>query len=96
VLEPVAAALVRGDRLAQRWHPGERRVLVGAAAQGSDRRLDDLRRPVLVGEALAEVDRAGALGERGHLREDGGAEARQAPRRHGAQETSVSSGVRRW
>ena len=53
-----------------------------------DGRLEHLGRPVGVGEALAEVDRAGARGERRHLGEDRRAEAgepaRQAARRHGA------------
>ena len=61
-------------RLAQRRDPGQRRVLVLAAAQRRHRRLDHLGGPVGVGEALPEVDRAGAQGERRHLGEDGGAQ----------------------
>jgi hypothetical protein len=77
-LDPVEAALVLGDGPAQRRHAGQRRVLVAAVAQRRHRRLEHIGRPVLVGEALAEVDRSRALGERGHLREDRRAEARQA------------------
>ena len=59
---------------AQRRDARARRVLVVPAAQRLGGRGQHLRRAVGVGEALAEVDRAGAHGERGHLGEDGGAE----------------------
>ena len=79
-LEPVVLALMCEYGLAQRRHARQRRVLVGAAAQRRDRRLDDLGRPVGIREALAEVDRAGPLGERRHLGEDRRAQTVQACR----------------
>jgi hypothetical protein len=69
---------VRADRLAQLGGADARWVLVLAAADGGDRRLGDHGRAVGVGEALAQVDRPGAGGQRRHLGEDRGAEALQA------------------
>jgi hypothetical protein len=63
-LDPVEPALVAGDRLAQRRHARQRRVLVAAVADRRARGLEQRLRAVLVREALAEVDRARALGER--------------------------------
>jgi hypothetical protein len=82
-VEPVEALLVRGDGGAQLRDPGARRVLVAAAvAQGADRGLAHRLGPVRVGEALPEVDRAGRGGQRGHLREDRGAESLEIPVEH--------------
>src|SRR5690606_23549751 len=50
--------------------PDAGRVLVVPALERGHRLGDHLGRPVDVGEALAQVDRAGADGERRHLRED--------------------------
>ena len=46
-----------GDRLPQRRHARQRRVLVVPGPQRRRGRFDHLGRPVVVGEALAEVDR---------------------------------------
>jgi hypothetical protein len=75
VLEAVEAELVAGDGLAQHRLAERRWVLVDAAADRLHGRVEDLGRPVGVGEALSEVDRAGGDGERGHLAEDRGPEA---------------------
>src|SRR6185437_7600805 len=72
--------VVGRDGLAQLRHAGSRRVLVAADRQdrvGGD--LGDLGRPVPVGETLAQVDGPGDQGARGHLGEDRGTEALQAP-----------------
>ena len=74
VLQAPEPALVGGDGRAQRRDARARRVLVVAGAQRLGGRGQHLRRAVGVGEALAEVDRAGTHGERGHLGEDGGPE----------------------
>src|SRR6185437_2479125 len=80
VPEAVAPLVVRSDGLAQLRHAGARRVLVAAAGQDRvGRDLGDLGRPVPVGETLAQVDGLGDQGARGHLGEDRGAEAFQAP-----------------
>ena len=71
-LDPVPPLLVRGDRLAQHGHADARRVLVHAVGDGLPRGLEHLGRSVLVGEALPEVDRAGAGRECAHLGEDRG------------------------
>ena len=63
-------ALVGGDRLAQLGDARAGGVLVAARAQRLDGRLDAPGGAVGVGEALAEVERAGADRERGHLGED--------------------------
>ena len=70
-LDAVTAELVLGDRAAQRRHAGQRRVLV-VSRRRAPRRAASITavRAVEVGEALAEVDRAGLLGEGGHARED--------------------------
>ena len=54
------------------------RVLVVTGADGGDRGVEHLGGAVLVGEALAQVDRAGGDGQRRHLGEDRGAEALHA------------------
>ena len=74
VLQPVPAALVLGDGLAQRRQARARRVLVVPGPDGGDGGLGHLRRPVGVGEALAEVDRPRAGGQDRHLVEDRGGE----------------------
>ncbi|CAM5628383.1 hypothetical protein SCALM49S_10352 [Streptomyces californicus] len=77
--QPVEALLVGGDGCAQLRDAGARRVLVApAVAQRSYGRLADLLGAVGVGEALAEVDRAGPQGQRGHLGEDRRAERGEA------------------
>ena len=68
------AALVGRDRLAQRGDAGQRRVLVVAFVQRGRGGVEDSRRPVLVREALTEVDRPGPLGQVGYLGEDCGAD----------------------
>jgi hypothetical protein len=68
------------DRLAQRRHPGHRRVLVQAAAHRGIDRIDQTRVAIEIRKALAEVDRAVRLRERRHHREDRGADFRQAAR----------------
>src|SRR5690349_17330528 len=78
--EAVEPLVVRCDGLAQLRHTGAWRVLVAAAGQDRvGRDLGDLGRPVPVGETLAQVDGPGDQGARGHLGEDRGAEALQAP-----------------
>src|SRR6185369_5307837 len=80
VTEAVEPLVVRCDGLAQLRYAGARRVLVAAAGQDRvGRDLGDLGRPVPVGETLAQVDGPGDQGARGHLGEDRGAEALQAP-----------------
>ena len=74
-VDPVPALLVFGDRHAQLRHPGPWWILVDAGADGLDRCVEHLGRPVGVGKSLAEVDRTGLDGQRGHLSEDRGAEA---------------------
>ena len=78
----VALAL-RGDRFPQRRDAQAGRVLVDALG---DRVLGDLEhrgRPVLVGEALAQIHRADAGGQRRHLGEDRDRIGLEAPHRHG-------------
>ena len=58
------------DGLAQRRHAGHRRVLVVAGAHRVGDGVDERRVAVEIREALAEVDRAGLDGQRGHHRED--------------------------
>lgn len=83
--QAVAVLLVGGDRGAQLGDAGARRVLVAAAvAQRPYGRLADLLGAVRVGEALAEVDRAGRRGQRGHLREDRGPELGETAVEQGA------------
>ncbi len=77
-LDPVVTSLVLGDGPAQHRDPGAGRVLVGAAVERRDGGREHLGRSVLVGEALAEVEGAGADGERGHLGEDRGRDAGEA------------------
>ena len=74
VVEAVPAALMLGDRLAQRRQARPRRVLVVPGPDGGDGRLGHLRRPVGVGEALAEIDRPRPGGQDRHLVEDRGGE----------------------
>jgi hypothetical protein len=74
-LQTPEALFVGRDRAAQRRDAGQRRILVRAAVQqGLGRGGEHLRRAVGVREALAEVDRAGAHRQCGHLAEDRGAE----------------------
>ena len=77
-VEPVEAPLVRRHRRPQLRNARTGRVLVAAAVDRRDGRVEHLARPVGVGKALAEVDRAGARGQGAHLGEDGGAEALHA------------------
>jgi len=70
VLDAVVTLLVAGDRLAQRGHAPPGGVLVGARLERRHCCGDHRGRPVDVGEPLAEVDRAGAHGQRRHLGED--------------------------
>jgi len=80
VAQAVEALGVPGDGLAQFGDAGAGRVLVAAAFEyGVDRRPGDPGRAVPVGEALAQVDRSGRDRAGGHLGEDRGAHARQAP-----------------
>ena len=79
-LEAVEAALVVGDSVAQHRVAERRWVLVDATADRRDGRVEHLRRPVGVGEALPEVDRAGGDRQRRHLPEDGGPEPLQLRR----------------
>ncbi len=66
--QAVEALLVGGDRGAQLGDARAGRVLVVPGPDGGDRGLGDDRRAVGVGEALAEVDRAGARGQRASSR----------------------------
>jgi hypothetical protein len=75
VLEAVEAALMVRDRIAQLGDPGAGRVLVSAGPQRVHGSVDDHGRAVGVGESLAEIDRASAHRECGHLGEDGGRDA---------------------
>ena len=61
--------------------PGPGGYWLHPGPDGGDRGVGHLGRPVGVGEALAEVDRAGLEGERRHLGEDGRAEPVEPPRR---------------
>ncbi len=69
--------VVLGHRLAQRRHAHHGRVLVGALDHGLGRHAADVLGAVLVGKALAQVDRAMLDGEPRHDLEHGGAEARK-------------------
>ncbi len=66
---------MHGDGLPEGGDPGARRVLVVPVADRLGGRLEHGGGAVEVGEALAEVDRAGPRGQRRHLREDRGPEA---------------------
>ncbi len=78
--QAVPAPLVLGDCLAQLGDALTGRVLVAAAVHdGAGGGLGDLRGAVGVGEALPEVDGAGARGQGRHLGEDRGAEPFQPP-----------------
>ena len=71
-----ATTLLMGlHRLTQHLHPGSGRVLVEAAVDGCDSRVEHLARTVGVGETLTEVDTVGGRCELRHLGEDRGAEA---------------------
>ena len=70
--EAVEAPLMRGHRLAQRRDADARRVLVDPAGDVGGGVGEQRRRAVGVGEALPEVDRPGAQGQRRHLGEDRG------------------------
>ena len=76
-LEPVEAAVGGGDGVPQFGHAGHRRILVAAVEQRVGGGAEHVLRPVGVGEALAEVDRAVLDGERRHDGEDGGADTGQ-------------------
>ena len=71
-VDAVEPSLVRGDRLAQHGHADAGRVLVHAVGDRLTGGLEHLGGAVLVGEALAEVDGAGAGGQGAHLGEDRG------------------------
>jgi len=95
-LDPVAAALVVGDRRSQLGHARQRRVLVGPPGAHRNRDgIGDLVRAVGVGKALSEIQRAGAQGERRHLGEDRRAEGAQAACGHGAMMTAAHAAARR-
>ena len=89
-VEAVEAALVLGDRLAQRRDADARRVLVDPAGDVGGGVGEQRRRAVGVGEALPEVDRAGAQGQRRHLGED-----RRRERLHTRHEHAVHSRLAR-
>ena len=97
-LDAVEAPLVLRDRGAQLRDAGAGRVLVAPLAHRPGGGLDDLGRPVGVGEPLAEVDRAGTRRERRHLGEDRRAEAGEPARqgragrsRHRRQTTTAAA-----
>ena len=69
-LEAVVPLLVPGDRLPELGTPGPGAYWLCAVLQRPHRLRDHLRRPVPVGEPLAEVDRAGPHRQRRHLGED--------------------------
>ncbi len=71
-LEPVEAPLVFADRGEQVGVPSSGRVLVHPAGDRVPGSVEHLCRTVLVGEALAEIDRTGSGRSSGHLCEDGG------------------------
>ena len=83
VLGAEVAFALRGDRLAQRRDAKAGRVLVDALGDGVLGDLEHRGRPVLVGEALAEVHRADAGGQRRHLGEDRDRVGLESPHRHG-------------
>ncbi len=78
VLERPPLRLVGGDRVAELGDADAGWVLVVAGADRLDGGVEHLGGTVLVGEALAEVDRTGGDGQRRHLGEDRGAEALHA------------------
>ena len=92
----VEAQPVGGDRVAQLGDAGAGRVLVVARADGRHGGLQHLLRPVRVGEALPEVERAGAHGERRHLGEDRRAEAGQLLRQEAARTERHGREPRAW
>ena len=94
-LDAVEAALVRGDRRAQLGDAGPGGYWLRAGAHRLDGGLEDLGRAVRVREALAEVDRAGPRGQRGHLGEDRRAEAGEAGVQRGpVHDTTQYSAIR--
>jgi hypothetical protein len=62
-----------GEGGAKLGHAGQGRVLVAAILEGCGRRLDHIFGTVIIGKALAEIDRAMLIGQRRHHGEDGGA-----------------------
>jgi hypothetical protein len=74
-VQPLEAPGVLGDRLAQLGQAHHRRVLIVPLQQIVRRRPTHRLGPLVVGKALAEVDRLMLAGERRHHLEDRGAEA---------------------
>ena len=72
VSQAVVPRGVVGDGLPERGDAAARRVLVEAGRDGRPGLVEHEGGAVGVRKALTEVHRAGAQGERGHLREDAG------------------------
>ena len=68
------ASIVRGDGLAQLGQAAHGRILVGAVERRARGGFEDVARAVLLGKALAQIDRAALGGEARHHFEHGGAE----------------------
>jgi hypothetical protein len=83
VLEAVEASTMLGDREVDFRQAVAARVLVPTAFDGGDRGTLEKVGAVEIREALTQVDRVVTQGERGHLREDRGAEALQLGRQMG-------------
>ena len=69
----VEAVLMLGDGQEQIRDAATRRILIDAVGDRVAGGLEHRRRPVLVGKALPEIDRAGSGRKGRHLGEDGGA-----------------------
>jgi hypothetical protein len=65
---------VGGDRAAELEQARHRRILIRPIAERPRRDLADGKRPVFIGKALPQIDRAMLGSERGHHSEDRGAE----------------------
>ena len=85
--QTVKPRLVAGDCLTQNRHAAPGRVLVYTCRDRIAGRPNNLDGPILVGEALPQVNRSGSRGERRHFGENRRAElsaGRVVPEKHGA------------
>ena len=75
----IVETLVRArERLAKRRHAHDRRVLIVLFENAARRSLKNFPRPVFIGKALAEIDRAMLVRKRRHDGEDRDGAARES------------------